>query len=142
MANPGPATTVSSHPQGLQSTQALRLLAVYKGVSVTATGETVLPIINSTSWSVKDILITNANNAGVTIDASATVFTLYTGAAGAGVGVKTTTTLTSNTSAGVVNDLAPTTTAAQTAQNLYFRVTTASGNAGTIDAYVYGFDFS
>jgi len=41
-----------------------------------------------------------------------------------------------------VNDLSPTTTAAQTAQNLYFRVTTASSNAGTVDVYVYGFDFS
>jgi len=91
---------------------------------------------------VKDIVITNANNAGTSIDASATVFTLYTGPAGAGTGIKTTTTLTSNTSASVVNDLSPTTTAAQTAQNLYFRVTTASSNAGTVDVYVYGFDFS
>jgi len=142
MANPGPATTVSSHPQGITTTQALRLLTVYKGVPVTAVGETVLPIINSTSYSVKDIVITNANNAGTSIDASATVFTLYTGTAGAGTGIKTTTTLTSNTSASVVNDLSPTTTAAQTAQNLYFRVTTASSNAGTVDVYVYGFDFS
>ena len=40
MANPGPAVTVSLHPQGLTSAQALRLIGQAKGVNIAATGDT------------------------------------------------------------------------------------------------------
>jgi len=47
MSNPGPAITNSTHPSNLNSQQALRVLAVLKGVSVAALGDTPLPVINS-----------------------------------------------------------------------------------------------
>ena len=51
MANPGPATTVANHPQVLGSNQALRLLASAQSVSLAVTGDTVLPVLNSSSSS-------------------------------------------------------------------------------------------
>ena len=136
MANPGPAITISAHPQNMTSVQTIRLLFVQKGLSVSAVGGVVLPIINSTAFSVKDVVIANAS-----ANVSAAVIAITTGPSGTGTGIFSGT-LTTSISNGVVADNAPTTTNSQTAQNLYVQVTTASANAGTVDLYIYGYDFS
>ena len=141
MANPGPATTVSAHPQLLNSNQAVRLLAVYKGVSTAAAGDTQLPIIDSTSYSVQNIVVTNANNNGTTADVHTVVFGLYTAPAQGGTAVYSATALTSVTGSTVVDVISPTTTAVQTSQNLYANISTPFV-AATVDIYVYGYDFS
>lgn len=141
MANPGPAITVSAHPQLLNSNQAVRLLAVYKGVSTAAAGDTQLPIIDSTSYSVQNIVVTNANNAGASADVHTVVFGIYTAPSQGGTAVYSATALTGVTGSTVVDVISPTTTAVQTAQNLYANISTPFVTA-TIDVYVYGYDFS
>jgi len=141
MANPGPAITVSAHPQLLNSNQAVRLLAVYKGVSTAAAGDTQLPIIDSTSYSVQNIVVTNANNAGASADVHTVVFGIYTAPSQGGTAVYTATALTGVTGSTVVDVISPTTTAVQTAQNLYANISTPFVTA-TVDVYVYGYDFS
>lgn len=136
MANPGPATTVSNHPSNISTNQALRLLAYYQGVNVNATGDTVLPIINSTSYSVSNVIMTNAS---VSLSsAAAGVFTAPS-ASGAIVSNAALSALTGST---VVSQRTVASTAAQTGQNLYVNVGTAQGAAATMDVYVYGYDFS
>ena len=136
MANPGPATTVSNHPSNVSTNQALRLLAYYQGVNVNATGDTVLPIINSTSYSVSNVIFTNASVSLTT--ALAGVFTAPS-ASGAIVSNAALSGLTGPT---VVSQRTVASTAAQTGQNLYVNVGTAQGAAATMDVYVYGYDFS
>jgi hypothetical protein len=136
MANPGPATTVSNHPSNVSTNQALRLLAYYQGVNVNATGDTVLPIINSTSYSVSNVIFTNASISLTT--ALAGVFTAPS-ASGAIVSNAALSALTGPT---VVSQRTVASTAAQTGQNLYVNVGTAQGAAATMDVYVYGYDFS
>ena len=127
MSNPGPAVTSSAHPQLVGTNQALRLLAVYQGVNANATGDTVLPIINSTSYSVKNVVFTNAS-----ISLSAAAAGLFTApAALSGLSAST-----------VVSERTVASTAAQTAQNLYVNVATAQGAAATFDVYVYGYDLT
>mgnify|MGYP003335655235 CR=1 FL=1 len=72
MANPGPATTVAQHPSQLGTNQALRLLAVQKGVNLSATGDTVLPIINSTNYAVSNVIVSNPSVALSTADRKST----------------------------------------------------------------------
>jgi hypothetical protein len=62
MANPGPASTTTIHPQNVTTNQAIRLLAVATGVNVNATGDqATLQIINSTNYSVSNVVFTNAS---------------------------------------------------------------------------------
>ena len=117
------------------------MLAVYKGVSTAAAGDTQLPIIDSTSYSVQNIVVTNANNNGTTADVHTVVFGLYTAPAQGGTAVYSATALTSVTGSTVVDVISPTTTAVQTAQNLYANISTPFV-AATVDVYVYGYDFS
>jgi hypothetical protein len=136
MANPGPATTVSNHPSNISTNQALRLLAYFQGVNVNATGDTVLPIINSTSYSVSNVIMTNASISLTT--ALAGVFT----APGASGAIVSNAALSGLTGPTVVSQRTVASTAAQTGQNLYVNVGTAQGAAATMDVYVYGYDFS
>ena len=137
MSNPGPATTVSAHPSNVTTNQALRLLAVYKGVNANATGDTVLPIVNSTSYSVSNVIFTNASVNMTTAEAG-----VFTAPAAGGTAIVADAALSALSSASVVSQRTVASTAAQTGQNLYVNVSTAQGAAATFDAYVYGYDFS
>ena len=138
MANPGPSTTVTANAQPLNSNQALRVLAVVKGVNVNATGDTLLPIICSTTFSVSNVIFTNAS---VSLTAaSAGVFTLP---AGAGTAIVASAAMAACTSSAVVSQRTVASTNAVTAAlNLYLNVGTAQGAAATVDVYVYGYDIS
>jgi hypothetical protein len=138
--NPGPAITQSSHPQILGSNQAIRLLAVFQGINANSAGDTVLPIIDSTVYSVKNVVFTNASVSLTT--ATGGVYTAPNGASGSGTAIVTTAALTALTGPTVVSERTVATTATQTAQNLYLNIGTAQGAAATFDVYVYGYDLT
>jgi len=137
MSNPGPATTVSAHPSNVTTNQTLRLLAVYKGVNANATGDTVLPINNSTSYSVSNVIFTNASISLTTAAAG-----VFTAPSAGGTAIVANAALSALTGSTVVSQRTVASTAAQTGQNLYVNVGTAQGAAATFDVYVYGYDFS
>ena len=143
MSNPGPAITVGLHPQNVTSSQALRLLAKVQGINANVAGDNVAQVINSSNFTVKEVFFTNANNAGASANLSDTIAIVRTGAAGTGSNVCVSTTLTNcATNAGVQDASDAITTSFANVTNLYVRVTTASANTGTVDCYVYGYDFS
>lgn len=135
--NPGPAVTVSAHPSNVTTNQTLRLLAVYKGVNANVTGDTVLPINNSTSYSVSNVIFTNASTSLTTAYAG-----VFTAPSAGGTGIVANAALSALTGSTVVSQRTVASTAAQTGQNLYVNVSTAQGAAATFDVYVYGYDFS
>jgi len=145
MSNPGPAITNSTHPSNLNSQQALRVLAVLKGVSVAALGDTPLPVINSALYLPTTVVIANANNNGATQSVASVALGVYTapsGASGSGTAVLTTAALTGQTTPSYVTVSSSTDTAtALSAQTLYINQTTAVATA-TVDVYVYGYDLS
>jgi hypothetical protein len=137
MANPGPASTTTNHPQNLSSNQVIRLLGYAQGVNVNAVGDTVLPIINSSTYSVKFVVVTNASISLTTAAAG-----LFTAPSAAGTGIVANAALSACTGPTVVSERTVASTATQQGQNLYFNVATAQGAAATADVYVYGYDFS
>ena len=138
MANPGPASTTTIHPQNLASNQAIRLLAVVTGVNVNATGDqAVLQIINSSNYSVSNVVFTNGSISLTTAAAG-----LFTAPSAGGTGVVANAALSALTGPTVVSQRTVASTATQSGQNLYLNVGTAQGAAATMDVYVYGYDFS
>jgi hypothetical protein len=137
MANPGPATTVSNHPQQLSSNQAIRLLASYQSVNVNATGDTVLPIIDTSRYSVSNVVFTNAS-----IDLTTAEAGLFTAPSAGGTAIVADAILSAMSSASVVSQRTVASTAAQAGQNLYLNVSVAQGAAATMDVFVYGYDLT
>ena len=140
MANPGPATTVANHPQVLGSNQALRLLASAQSVSLAVTGDTVLPILNTSRYGVSNVIVTNTST---DLSASTVPFAGVFPAPGAsGTAIVANATLNVLTSSSVVSQRTVASTIAQTGQNVYFNVGTAASYPATVDVFVYGYDLS
>lgn len=137
MANPGPATSVSNHPYQLGSNQAIRLLASYQGVNVNATGDTVLPIFNTGSYSVSNVVFTNAS-----VSLTTALAGVFTAPSAGGTAIVANAALSALTGPTVVSQRTVATTASQTGQNLYVNVGTAQGAAATMDVFVYGYDLT
>ena len=138
MANPGPASVQTIHPQNVLTNQAIRLLAVATGVNVNATGDqAVLPIINSSNYSIANVVFTNAS-----VSLSSAAAGLFTAPTAGGTGVVANAALSALTGPTVVSQRTVASTAIQSGQNLYLNVGTAQGAAATMDVYVYGYDFS
>ena len=137
MASPNSQT--STPTQNVSTQQALRLLAQVKGLNLNAAGDVTVPIINATKYSVKEVFFANCS---ISTTLSVASFGIFTAPASAGTGVLTATLLSVITASTVILDSSPSTTAVQTAQQLYFRVIAAQGAASTIDVSVYGFDCS
>ena len=137
MANPGPASSINNHPQSVLSNQALRLLAFVQGANVNATGDIVIPIINSTVYSVANVILVNAS-----ISLSVAAAGLFTAVAAGGTAIVANAALVANTGPTVVSQRTVASTATATVQNLFLNVGTAQGAAATVDVYVYGYDFS
>jgi len=148
MSNPGPATTVSAHPSNVTTNQALRLLAVAKGVNLNAVAYTPVQITNSTAYLPKEMIVTNVNNAGAAVSLSTTtalgITTVNSGSPSSLFAALTTAQINalSSTTLGTAYVDASATSTAYNNQTLYVDVTTASGATGTGDVYVYGYDFS
>ena len=141
MANPGPASSQTIHPSNLATNQAVRLLAYANTVPISATGDSIvtLPVFNTSSYNVQFVAITNANT-----DVSGGALAIWTAPAGTGTEIVTNASLTSNTSSTYVTNatvVAGTKATRLTAQTLYVKVGTAV-TAGTVDIFVYGYDFS
>lgn len=137
MSNPGPASTTSNHPSGLATNQAIRLLASYQSVNVNATGDTVLPIINSGRWSVSNVVFTNAS-----IDLTTAEAGVFTAPSAGGTAIVADAILSALSSSSVVSQRTVASTAAQTGGNLYVNVSVAQGAAATMDVFVYGYDLT
>jgi hypothetical protein len=137
MPNPGPATTVANHPSNLSTNQALRLLASFQGVNVNATGDTVLPILNTDRYGVSNVIFTNASVSLTTAAAG-----VFTAPSAGGTAIVANAALSAMTSASVVSQRTVASTAAVTGQNLYVNVGTAQGAAATMDVFVYGYDLT
>lgn len=79
MANPGPASTQTIHPSNLATNQAIRLLAFASAVPVGQTGDAsvTLPVLNTSSYNVQNVAITNANS-----DVSSAALAIWTAPSG------------------------------------------------------------
>ena len=133
-----PNTTASSALANLSSNQAIRLLGVGKSVNLNATGDTPIPIIGSSNFSVAHVVLTNAS-----VSLTTALAGLFTAPAAGGVAIVANAALSAATSAAVVSQRTVASTNAVTAnRTLYFNVGTAQGAAATGDVYVYGYDFS
>jgi hypothetical protein len=158
MPNPGPATTVTPSQVATltnqnilgptfpgQASNAFRLLAVGRAVSVNGTGDTaLLPIINSISYNISSIIVCNSQLAGVSGSIATANISINTGAAVTGTSVNAATPLTTLTASNVVAQrvvVAATVLLSLTAQNLFVNVGTAVAT-GTLDIFVYGTDLS
>jgi len=148
MSNPGPATTVSAHPSNVTTNQALRLIGVAKGVNLNAVAFTPVPVVNSTAYLPKEMIVTNVNNAGAVVSLSTTtalgITTTNAGSPSSLFGALTTAQISalSTSVLGTAYVDSSSTSLSYQNQTLYVDVTTASGATGTGDVYVYGYDFS
>jgi hypothetical protein len=154
--NPGPATTTTPNTvAGLIPvntlikpvevlTNALRLLGVARNVNLAQTGDTICPIINSNSYSVANIVVTNAQLAGVGGSIATASIGVFTAANGGGTAIKAQAALASNTSQTVVFQATVASTALLlpgTTPNLYINCGTALATA-TADVFIYGYDLT
>jgi hypothetical protein len=137
MANPGPASTQTNHPSNLATNQAYRLLASAQGVNLNSVADTIAAVVNSSSYSVQDIIVANAS-----INLTTAQLAVYSGPGATGVAVKTAYALTGNSASDKVVVTAANDTDSLTGDNLYIRCTTAQGAAATADVYIYGYDLT
>ena len=140
MANPGPASAVTNHPNNVQSNQAIRLLASFQGVNLNATGDTFLPLLNTSLCSVSNVILTNASTSLTTAAAG-----VFTAPAAGGTAIVANAALSGATGSTIVSQRTVASTATVTGgpgNGLYLNVATAQGAAETGDIYVYGYDFS
>jgi hypothetical protein len=144
MANPGPATTVSSHPSNVTTNQTLRVIGVIKGVNANTTGNYAIQVTNSTVFLLQSLIVTNLNNAGASVTPTGLALGVALTSGGTSLyGAITAANLSTPQGASLVAPSASTT--ARTVQNLYLNVTAALDtvvSGATFDVYVYGYDFS
>ena len=142
MSNPGPAVQSTTHPSNLNSQQALRVLAVLKGVSTAAAADFAVQINNRALYVPVSVVVANANNAGATQSVASVNLGIYTAPAKNGSAVLTAAALTSQTTPSYVTISAATNpNTALSAQTVYVNISTAFATA-TVDVYVYGYDLS
>ena len=143
MANPGPATTLSNHPQVLGTNQALRLIASAQSVNLAAAGDTAMVVVDVSKFVPVSIIITNGlNSSGATTTIATATVGVYTSPGATGSTVLTTAALTSNTGGPYVT-ISPATNAATAISNpatMYVNVGTTI--AATCDVFVYGYDLT
>lgn len=132
-----PNSSTNAGIQNLSQNQAIRLLGVKRGVNLNATGDTVIPIIATTNYSVSNVILTNASISLTTAAAG-----LFPSAAAGGTAIVANAALTTNTGPTIVFQRTVASTVQQTSPVLYWNVATAQGAAATGDIYVYGYDFS
>ena len=144
MANPGPASTTTIHPQNVLSTQALRLIATIKNVNANGTGNYAMPVGNTSVFLPQSLIVTNLNAAGASVTPTGLALGVATTSGGSSLyGAITAANLSSPQGVSLVAPSASTT--ATTVQNLYLNVTAGLSTAvagATFDVYVYGYDFS
>ena len=143
MSNPGPATTVSNHPQNLATNQALRLIASAQSVNLSAAGDTPMVVLDVSKFVPTKVIITNGlNSSGNTTTIATATVGAYTGPGATGSTILTTAALTSNTGGSYVTASTATNpnTAISNPTNIYVNVGTTI--AATCDVFVYGYDLT
>lgn len=151
--NPGPAALITAQTEAVMmpqntalrpvepGTNARRLLAVARGVSVAAVGDVIqMSVINASSYVVSDILVGNAVGgsaaaANITVNAGAAVTGQNFRAAGVLAGVTGPTAVVAQTV------LAAALALIVTNQQFYVNNTVAVAGV-TVDIYIYGYDLS
>jgi hypothetical protein len=165
MANPGPASITTQNTQLVAGTQTftsnpttqvgqnmIRLLGSARGVSTASTGDAaVIPMNLVGTYSVSNVIVTNAQLSGVSGSIATAAFGVFTTTAAGGTGIVANAANTTNTSNAVVNQRTVASTAALSTTgtapfsaatpNLYVNVGTALAN-GTCDVFVYGYDLT
>jgi len=145
MANPGPASTTTIHPQNVLSTQALRLIATIKNVTANSTGNYAMQVGNTSVFLPQSLIVTNLNAAGASVG-TPTGLALGVATTSGGSSLYGSITAANLTTPQGVSLVAPSaSTTATTVQNLYLNVTAGLGTpvaGATFDVYVYGYDFS
>lgn len=169
MPNPGPASFSLPQSQAvlapivnpltnavggpIQGTNALRIIAAARSVSLAATGDqAIVPVINTLSYNPLYVIVTNAQLAGVGGSIATAALGVWTGAAQTGTNIMANATLTTNTSQAFVlkaTVVAGTLTTAIFVTpglagangNIYVNVGTALATA-TCDVFVLGFDLT
>lgn len=143
MANPGPATTVTTNYQPVNNQQALVLIAVLKGLPVSAAGDIQVPIVGPVTNFVPTTVVTT-NSSGTTVNIAAATVGIYTLPAAQGTAVLTTAALTGQTTNAFAYVRAATAAAAQVVASqpfLYINIgTTVAG--GVTDLYLFGYNVS
>ena len=139
MANPGPASSIQTHPQVLSSNQALRLLGSAQSINCNATGDTAIPILNTSSYIILYVIATNAS-----ISLTTAAGGLFTGTAAGGTPLVTSAALSVLTSSTVASQrtVLAAGAAQNTSQTIYWNIATAQGAAATMDLLVYGIDLT
>ena len=114
-----------------------RQLGKLLNVDLNITTDQIIPIINTSKYVIRSIIVTNAS---ATLAASIAAGGVYTAASkGGGAVVAAAQVYTSLTSAAVATNLTIAIGAiARTEAALYLSLTTAHGSAATIDIYVFG----
>jgi hypothetical protein len=143
MANPGPASSISNHPQVLGTNQALRLIASAQSVNLSAAGDTPMVVLDVSKFVPTKVIITNGlNSSGNTTTIATATVGAYTGPAATGSTILTTAALTSNTGGPYVTltDATNPNTAISNPTNIYVNVGTTI--AATCDVFVYGYDLT
>ena len=143
MANPGPATTVSNHPQNLATNQALRLIASAQSVNLSVAGDTPMVVLDVSKFVPTKVIVTNGlNSSGATTTIATATVGAYTGPGATGSTILTTAALTSNTGGPYVtiSDATNLNTAISNPTNIYVNVGTTI--AATCDVFVYGYDLT
>lgn len=122
-------------------TNALRLLAVARGVSLAQLGDAaIMPIINAAVWAPATIVIANGQVSGAQASIATAAIGVFTAAAAGGTAIKANAALASNSAAGSsIAAATATVILAFTGQTLYVNVGTALANA-TCDVFIYGYD--
>jgi hypothetical protein len=121
-------------------TNALRLLAVARGVSLAFTGDAaVMPVINAAAWSAATVVFANGLVSGVATTVAAAGVGIFTGAGSTGTTVRTQGVLTGQIALASIAAAAASAAVQSTAQSLFVNVGTALANA-TVDVFVYGYD--
>jgi len=156
--NPGPATTANPNsvagyiPVNTQTnsapemTNALRLIATFRGFNCAAVGDYPMPVFNTSRFVPSSVWF--AVNSSTTVAASAAFLSaasigIYPAVGGLGTalvtaeaGVTLGSSLTSVTTGTVIG------TTAVTAQTLYLRVGTAASTAAYFDVFLFGHDLT
>ena len=102
---------------------------------------------DSSTFVAKQLIVTNSNNAGASASAALAYVTIQTGPNQTGTSLFGNVSLANSTATPlnfveVSNWGSAGNIATANITNLYLNVNTVSGNAGTVDVYVYGLDFS
>ena len=141
MANPGPASSAFPTYQPVNSGQALVLIAVYKGLSLSATGDFIMPTVGSINNFVPTTVLTT-NSLGV-VNVAAASIGIYTLPSQGGTAVLTTAVLTGQTTNAFAYVRAATAAAAQVILGseapLYVNIGVAVAGA-TTDLYLWGYN--